>query len=223
MMAKRKRASGGGRKRLGPSIARNLTIRIDDDLRGQLHAAAIKRAERKRGWNLSREILLRLRCSLDKEREHRRSAAMRALCDLISDMAKRELHTDRQQSWHQDLFTFRAFKFAVAKLLDELEPVGEMRPPPALAEVFKAWGPLDAERLGEHAAFKALTALRYASPLPAGRAMAERYFMAQMGAGSGGDMVSDTDLTMDEFEEQLHSWPRIRRALGIEEPKEDTQ
>src|SRR5262249_44853301 len=47
MMAKRKRAPGGGRKRLGPLVAQNLTIRIDDDLRAQLEASAAKRAERK--------------------------------------------------------------------------------------------------------------------------------------------------------------------------------
>jgi hypothetical protein len=216
----RKRAPGGGRKPKGAVAARPVTVRLPPDVRDHIEAA-IK--TRRPGWTLTDELVGRLRWSLNRDREVRRNSAMRALCDLISDMAKRELHTDRQRSWHQDPFTFRAFRFAVAKLLDELEPVGEMRPPPPLAEVFKAWGPLDAERLGEHAAFKALTALRYASPLAAGRAMAQRYFMAQMGAEPGGDMVSDTDLTMDEFEEQLRSWPRIRHALGIEEPKEDTK
>ena len=205
MMAKRKRAPGGGRKRFGPSVAQNLTIRIDDDLRGQLEAAAVKRAERRRGWNLSREILLRLRCSLDKEREHRRSPAMRALCDLISDMAKHDLHTDQQQSWHRDPFTFRAFKVAVTRLLDGLEPAGEKRPPRAL----EPFGPPDAERLGEQVAYKALMALHYATPSPIG--MAAQYFMSR----------THSREEWDEFDEQLHSWPRIRRALGIEEPEED--
>jgi hypothetical protein len=66
MMVKRKRAPGGGRKRLGASVAQNLTIRVDDDLRGQLEAAAI--ARQKRNWNLTQEILLRLRTSLSNER-----------------------------------------------------------------------------------------------------------------------------------------------------------
>src|SRR5690242_12077255 len=115
----RKRAPGAGRKPLGPSAARPLTIRIDDDLRGQLEAAAIRRAKRKQNWNLSQEIILRLRWSLGKEREDRRNRAVSAICDLISDMAKRELLTDlpEQQSWHRDPFTFRAFKVAVANLL----------------------------------------------------------------------------------------------------------
>jgi hypothetical protein len=228
MMAKRERAPGGGRKRLAPSVAQNLTIRIDADLRGRLEASATKRAERKRNWNLSQEILLRLRCSLDKEREHRRNSATRALCDLISDMAKRELHTDlpEQQSWHRDPFTFRAFKVAVAKLLEELEPSGEMRAPRTLASVFQPYGPLDdPEMLGEYAATKELVALRQASP----RWRTETAVFLRVGVREGGlradgseyEYDYESPLTTDEFEEQLHAWPRIRHALGIEEPTED--
>jgi hypothetical protein len=241
MMAKRKRALGGGRKRLGPSVAQNLTIRIDDDLRGQLEAATAKRAEWKRRWNLSQEILLRLRHSFDKEREHRRNRAMRAICDLISDLGKRELHTDLQQSWHRDPYTFRAFKVAVTKILDGLEPVGEMRPPRTLAAVFEGRrgvevhvaGPGDVriapgpyretppEELGEHAAWKALTALRLANPLTKDEFSA--YFRSGVVNMDTGEEIPETDLTRDEFEELMLSWPRIRRALGIEEPREDTQ
>src|SRR5205814_2441264 len=85
---------------------------------------------------ISQEMLLRLRWSLGKERDERRNRALTAICDLISNMAKRELLTDlpEQQSWHRDPFTFRAFKVAVAELLEglehELELSGEMHPPP---------------------------------------------------------------------------------------------
>ena len=231
MMAKRKRAPGGGRKRLGASVAQNLTIRIDDDLRAQLEACAAKRAERKQrqgvNWNLSQEVLLRLRCSLDKEREHRRNQAMRNLCWLISDMAKRELLTDlpEQQSWHRDPFTFRAFRVAVTKLLTRLEPPGEMRPPRILAgaEYFD-----DPETLGEYAATKELLALRHASPLTrkdtavflrAPEANVRKGGLRE--DGSEYEIPYTQPLTTGDFEEQLHIWPRIRRALGIEEPTEE--
>jgi hypothetical protein len=208
-------------------VAQNLTIRIDDDLRALLKASAAKRAERKRNWNLSQEILLRLRCSLDKEREHRRNQTMRDLCWLISDMAKRELLTDlpEQQSWHRDPFTFRAFRVAVAKLLERLEPPGEMRPPPILAgaDSFE-----DPETLGEFAADKELIALHHASPLTRGntavflRAPEANVRIGRLREdGSEYEIPYTQPLTTDEFEEELRAWPRIRHALGIAEPTEE--
>jgi hypothetical protein len=215
-MPKRKRAPGGGRKRLGQSLARNLTIRIDEEMRERLEASAAKRAEWKRNWNLSQEILFRLRCSLDKEREHQRSQPMRDLCWLISDMAKRELYTDlpEQQSWHHDPFTFRAFKVAVTKLLDRLEPNGEMRRP----RIFEgpAVGRLNAEALGEYAADKELIALEHAGE----RTKEETAEFFRIGTSINNIDVSPP-LTIDEFEHELNAFPRIRRTFGIEEPGED--
>jgi hypothetical protein len=59
---------------------------------------------------------------------------MRALCFLIAQMAGQVAGLTDQKGrplfhWRTDPFFFRAFKLAVAKLLDALEPVGEMRPP----------------------------------------------------------------------------------------------
>lgn len=218
----RKRAPGGGRKPSG-SAAQPLTIRINDHLRGQLEAAAATRAKQKQkrglSWNLSQEILCRLRWSVNKEVEDRRNQAMHDLCWLISDMAKRELHTDlaEQQSWHRDPFTFRAFKVAVAKLLDRLEPKGEMRPPRALARSFEAWGDsFDAERLGEYAADKELIALELAGEST--RDETSRWF------GRGlriDDKNVSPPLTDEEFEHGLNAFPRIRQTFGIEESGEE--
>jgi hypothetical protein len=36
----------------------------------------------------------------------------------------------------------------------------------------------------------------------------------------GADIDIVSPLTIDEFDEELHAWSGIRRALGIEEPKE---
>src|SRR5437764_1701119 len=220
----RKRAPGGGRKPIGSTAAQPLTIRMDDDLRSQLEAAAVKRAKRKQKWNISQEILLRLRWSLGKERDERRNRALTAICDLISNMAKRELLTDlpEQQSWHRDPFTFRAFKVAVAELLEglehELELSGEMHPPPALAAIFEAFGSLDPEQLGGYAADKVLIALRHARS--ATRAETMKFFLPKMPTARG-DWIYDQGLTTDEVAQQLVFWPGIRRALGIEELPDD--
>ena len=133
MMAKRKRAPGGGRKRLGASVAQNLTIRVDDDLREQLKAAAI--ARQKRNWNLSQEILLRLRTSLSNEREQQRDPPMRALCFLIAQLADhvvgpkvlREGKEHAVYDWRADPFFYKAFKIAVGQLLDALDPPGPIK------------------------------------------------------------------------------------------------
>jgi hypothetical protein len=135
MMVKRKRAPGGGRKRLGPSVAQNLTIRIDDDLREQLEAVAT--ARQKRNWNLSQEILLRLRTSLNNEREEQRSPAMRALCFLIAQLADNivgpKLTGDGKEfalyNWRASPFFYKAFKIAVGQLLDALDPPGPIEAP----------------------------------------------------------------------------------------------
>jgi hypothetical protein len=216
----RKRAPGGGRKPKN-FVAKPLTIRMFDEMREELEKAARKRASRNPGWNLSQEILFRLRCSLNRELEHQRNQPMRDLCWLISDMAKRELHTDlpEQQFWHRDPFTFRAFKVAVAKLLDRLEPAGEMRPPRTLANVFQPFGPLDdPEMLGEYAADKELIALESAT----GRSAEERHnagLWFGMGVRLAGRDLSPP-LTIEEFDDALGAYPRIRRTFGIEEPRE---
>ena len=214
----RKRAPGGGRKPLGPSAAQPLTIRMDGDLRSQLEEAAVKRSKRKQNWNLSQEILLRLRWSLSKEREDRRNRAVSAICDLISDMAKRELHTDLpgQQSWHRDPFTFRAFKEAVTHLLDLLEPPGEMRPPQNLADAVYFGDP---KTFGEFAAFREHNALLHASPLTRDETAKFLGFGVRTRM-PGMDIEMVSPLTIDEFEHELHAWSGIRRALGIDEPKE---
>jgi hypothetical protein len=134
MMVKRKRAPGGGRKRLGASVAQNLTIRVDDDLRAQLEAAAI--AREKRNWNLSQEILLRLRTSLSNEREQQRDRPMRALCFLIAQLANhvvgpkivREGKEVALYDWRADPFFYKAFKIAVGQLLDAIDPPGPIKP-----------------------------------------------------------------------------------------------
>jgi hypothetical protein len=115
-------------------VAQNLTIRIDDDLREQLEAVAT--ARQKRNWNLSQEILLRLRVSLNNEREEQRSPAMRALCFLIAQLADHivgpKLFGEGKEiavyDWRVSPFFYKAFKIAVGQLLDALDPPGRIKP-----------------------------------------------------------------------------------------------
>jgi hypothetical protein len=124
-----KRAPGGGRKPIGPTVARaQLSVRMPDDLRTELEAAAAKR-----GRSLTQEMLWRLRVSLNRERIDRQDQVMRALCFLFTDLAEK-LHSRQGGKWHRDPFTYRAFKLAVAKLLDALEPPGDAKSPFAKLE-----------------------------------------------------------------------------------------
>jgi len=135
MMAKTKRAPGGGRKRLGPSVARNLTIRIDDELRERLEIKAGKRARRKRNWNLSQEILMRLWQSLEREREREDDSdtAILAICYLISEKLAKIIYR-KNPNWHRDPFWFRTFRLAVSNFLSRIEPPGEIVTPASMLE-----------------------------------------------------------------------------------------
>jgi hypothetical protein len=212
---KKKRAPGGGRKLIGTSVGRPLTIRIDDNLRGQLEVAARKRAKRK-PWNLSQEILYRLRWSIDKEREDRRGPALRALCDIISNMARAHLQTDRPDAqWHREPFTFKAFKLATAKVLDALAPPGEMSAPSSKFSR-NIFSPFDTpEILADYAATQSLNALFHTHPLT--QEEKDEFRRAREGQHPS---LHDTEydalvlLSDREYRDYARSW--VRRALGIE-------
>jgi hypothetical protein len=123
----RKRAPGGGRKPKGAAPMRSqLTIRMPDDLRAELEAAA-----RKRGHNLTDELLWRLRLSFAKEREQRRDPAMRALTFLIGELAE-NIHLGLRifrMKWHKNPFMFQALKLGTTKMLDAIAPPGEIESP----------------------------------------------------------------------------------------------
>jgi hypothetical protein len=120
---KRKRAKGGGRKsRAGPTSS--LTFRIPDDLRRDLEQEA-------NGESVSERLIWHLRRDINRKREEERDPALQGLLSLIARLAEEitggELMADKdyrsqvRSEWRTDLFTFRAFKVAVKKLLDTLE------------------------------------------------------------------------------------------------------
>lgn len=134
MAPKRKRAPGGGRKSTGEfsQLKSPLSIRMPDEMRRELEAAA---KVNKR--SVTQEVLRRVQGSFRQDRDRTHDPAMQALCLLIAKLSSdvigqwdsdgRPLH-----NWRSDRFFFRSFKLAVAHVLDALEPVGEMRPPPVV-------------------------------------------------------------------------------------------
>jgi hypothetical protein len=211
MMTKRKRAPGGGRKRLGPSVARNLTIRIDDELRERLEVEVRKRAQRRRNWNLSQEILMRLNQSLSREQESSDDPATRALTFLISNVVK-QIDVGLPLKWHQNPFMFRAFKLAVGMVLDTIEPSGEMQSPyEALRKNPKVekWF-IDDYRTPEIAASSAAKVVMRQLFRPS---LMQDYMKSEEPNNYSGPIA-------DEIDRQFYRYSDAKRALGIDKPKE---
>src|SRR6516164_3308099 len=216
MMAKRKRAPGGGRKRLGPSVARNLTIRIDDELRERLEVEVGKRAQRRRNWNLSQEILMRLNQSLSREQERGRDPAMRALLFLIGELAENIIAgSDFRMKWHKNPFLFQALKLGTTKVLDAIAPPGEIESPYKVPKVSEAFAnchrtPEDA---AESSAFYVLSRLY------------DPRLLTRLFAGDISRLRAEPDKypdgMLDEVEREYYGMSAALRDLGIEveEPK----
>src|SRR6516164_11667499 len=145
-MAKKKT----GRKILGSSVAHPLTVRIDDVLRERLQQEADKRAERKHGWNLSQEILMRLNQSLDGDEEDKRKrgplwAISYLMAQIVTShgllaaaltleqvwrryqLVKKEVPlqpTEQQLQWHRNADLFEAFTVALNLVLKGIKPKG---------------------------------------------------------------------------------------------------
>ena len=213
----RKRAPGGGRKPIGSTAAQPLTIRIDDDLRGQLETAATKRAKRKQNWNLSQEILLRLRVSLNREHEEHPDRALRALCFVVSEMVRKFFTTEGREPeiaggpWQRDPFTFTAFKLAVGNLLDRLQPPGELCPP-RLKDGRQRYGIETPESIAEHAAKEILSDLYYTRmPDQEMKTLIQRVTLPSN--PHYGEWLAEL------LERGFYAWSNARRDLGIDEPE----
>ena len=111
-----------------------MTVRMPDDLRAEL-----ERSANKKGWSLSQELLWRVRSSYKRQREEeRRSPATRALCFLLSELAER-VGLPNIAEWHRNPFAFRAFRLALAQVLERLEPAGEIKSPPGYKRLTEAF------------------------------------------------------------------------------------
>ena len=131
--AKKKRAPGGGRKPINPSQRMvGFSVRIPATMRDELEKAADKRRLRK--WNGSDELRRRLQESFDQDRKNYSDPETQALCFLFADLSV-NVHRGTP-NWRSNPFLFRAFKLAVAKLLDNMpSPAGKVETPLFLKEV----------------------------------------------------------------------------------------
>ena len=128
MVGKRKRAPGGGRKPKGEPTT-PLSLRIPAELRRHL-----KQAADAKGKSVSEELIWRIHGSFGRERDKESDPELRALCFVIAKLSRDavgfwDVDGTPQFSWRSDPFFFRAFKIAVARVLDALDPGGVAQPP----------------------------------------------------------------------------------------------
>lgn len=134
-MARRKRRPGGGRKATGPYAGKTerFSTRIMRETR-----EAIEREARLMGAGVSQAAESLLRLAVRVKREEERDRAMRALNFVIAETAHQVvgLHALDERgkehaifNWRTNPFFFKAFKMAVGKVLDALEPRGDKQPP----------------------------------------------------------------------------------------------
>ena len=106
-----------------------LTIRMPADMRKELEKAA--KARRR---SVSQELMRRLQDSFTRDRDKARDPAMRALSFLFSELAE-DVHLGVPR-WRSDPFLYRAVKVGIGRLLDALEPPGEVKAPKRWKEAF---------------------------------------------------------------------------------------
>ena len=217
-MAKvRKRRPGGGRKPQGDIRGKSKTFstRITGETREALETEADVS-----GRSISQVAESLLVLGLNTKREIERDAAMRALCFVIAELAHHVVGVHifgkdgKEQpaaSWRTTRFFFRAFKIAVGKVLDALEPAGEIETVdysainlPGAEDLAREWKSTfkSPEARGAYAAGYVLHSL-YSSPH---QTPAERESTRQV----------LTKFDSKSFWREFNSMPNASRALGLD-------
>ena len=215
-MAKKKT----GRKILGSSVAHPLTFRIDDVLRERLQQEADKRAERKHGWNLSQEILMRLNQSLDGDEEDKRKRGPLwaisylmgqietngLLSILLTDQFERRILPEEQQPpWHRNADVFEAFTVALNLVLKGIKPKGGTLPR------YLTNAGVTPQQIGEDIAEAVLFQVRHEKPMtPEEKEKERRRFLDD---GNSPDRLEEW---MKALQDGYYDEERARRYLGIE-------
>jgi hypothetical protein len=145
MMTRKKHP--GGRKPQGEysELAVHMSMRMPKQMHKRLTAEA-----RARKRSATQELLRRLDNSFKEDERKTRDPAMQALCFLIAETAHQvvgphEFNTGTKTEtpmgegdWRSNPFFFRAFKLAVAQILDALQPPGDADAPRVRTEMLPA-------------------------------------------------------------------------------------
>jgi len=106
-----------------------MSFRLPTEMR-----TALAKAAKGSGRSVTQELLRRLHGSFRRDRD----PALQALCYLVEEVAEGVVNpapfrvTSMRPLWRSNPFLFRAFKLAVGKILDALEPAGEIKSPVGL-------------------------------------------------------------------------------------------
>jgi len=229
MAKRRKRAPGGGRKP-NPNKKVMFSTRLEPEVMAALRAGA----QSWPGQNISTFAEYLIHKGLRDRDEAERDPALRGLLLLIARLAEQiaggELMPDKnvrselQKQWRTDLFQFRAFKFAVKKLLDTLE-----EPPETItAQEREKYAREAAKKFGNAPEFTRLFVETQKSP-------------EAMGAWAFGNFWkgfthSDLPFTENErimmnkhpvlgraMEREYYDFQKARKALELKPEKEDLQ
>jgi hypothetical protein len=226
---KRKRAPGGGRKaRAGPTSS--LTFRIPDDMRKQLEREAAEKEV-----NVSDRLLWHLRRSFNRQRDEERDPALQGLLVVIARLAEdvaggeyvpdKEVRSQLRRGWRTDLFQFRAFKFAVKKLLDTLE-----EPPPDAYELTEEqreqFARESAEHFGAGPEFNTLFLSIHKSPEAMGSwvfgNLWKRFTHSHLPFTENElRMMVEHPVLGVAWEREYYDFQKARKALELKPPRED--
>jgi hypothetical protein len=226
---KRKRAPGGGRKaKAGPTSS--LTFRIPDDMRKQLEREAAEKAV-----NVSDRLLWHLHRSFNRQREEERDPALQALLVLIARLAEdvaggeyvpdKDVRSRLRREWRTDPFQFRAFKFAVKKLLDTLEEPPESSS--QMTEEERAKFALEAaEHFGTSPEFDKLYLEIHKSPEAMGAwvfgNLWKRFTHSHLPfTENERRMMVEHPVLSVAMEREYYDFPKARKALELKPPRED--
>jgi hypothetical protein len=185
------------------------TVRMPRSMRTQLDSAA-----RKHGRVVGQELLTRVQRTFDREKADQRNPALRALLFLFGELAD---YLCRDPNWHRDPFIFRAFKLAIVKLMDALEPKGEMSPPP---EPYRGAGIYKTPKsAAKNAADLVLFEIYNAEPLEGFEDMLREgpWFVAGgKEVPAPGEMLAVARRVEDSYERTYYAMSNVRRDLGID-------
>jgi len=215
----KKRAPGGGRKPQGEftQLTSFFGVRMPDDLRKQLERAAVKNKR-----SVSQELLARLNSSLARDRDKDRDPALRGLLYLIANLAENLSRegpaAEFETYWRTHWKTFRAFKIAVGKLLDALEPPEPPEDPAFRERWRKTWEEVLLETGHSLEFAKWFIGVRE-TPEALGAFEFSRLLEAIHNTAPPSESQRELFRALPQYERDFYTLPKAWKALELKKPK----